>query len=86
MTKGTYLLSPTVPASARHAGEPEDFTVGIGGNDVQMPAGGVARYVTIYEIDSPDVRQRGMGRAGGKGVGRPRSALEPRPCRPEVIG
>lgn len=33
----------------------EDFTVSIGGNDLQMPAGGVARYVAIYEIDSPDV-------------------------------
>ena len=33
----------------------EYFTVSIGGNDLQMPAGGVARYVAIYEIDSPDV-------------------------------
>ncbi|MEC8372555.1 MAG: hypothetical protein VXZ99_17300 [Pseudomonadota bacterium] len=33
----------------------EDFTVSIGGNDLPMPAGGVARYVAIYEIDSPDV-------------------------------
>ena len=33
----------------------EDFTVSIGGNEVKMPTGGVARYVAIYEIEHPDV-------------------------------
>ena len=33
----------------------EDFTVSIGGNDLNLPSGSVATYVAIYEIDSPDV-------------------------------
>lgn len=33
----------------------EDFTVSIGGNALNLPSGGVATYVAIYEIDSPEV-------------------------------
>ncbi len=33
----------------------QDFTVSIGGNDLNLPSGGVATYVAIYEIESPDV-------------------------------
>lgn len=44
---------PGVRAVTRAKAEP--FTVPIGGKDVNLPSAGVATYIAIYEIDSPDV-------------------------------
>ena len=54
-TEHVPFISEVPGVKAVTRAKAEDFTVAIGGNEVHLPSGGIARYVAIYEIDSPEV-------------------------------